>query len=142
MVLNEKGIIKQFDLVIYPLDFVVVIGADLVDEVDKEYKPFESKYSGFNPPCKETPAATFNVIQKVTEKPCIMVWFNSLEDCKGSHFCHEVIHSALEIFKFIGAEVDVDNQEPFAYLSGNLFRLLNGAFYEFRDYKPKITKKK
>ena len=142
MILNSKGIIRQFDLVIYPLDFVVVIGAKLKDEVEKEYKPAEPEYVGFNPPTYEHPAATFNVVQKSTYKPCVMIGVSSLEDCKGSFFCHEVTHAALELYKFIGAEVDVENQEPFAYLTGNLFRLLNGAFYELRDYKPEKLKTK
>ena len=36
MVLNEKGIIKEFELVVYPINFVVVIG-DMETEVNKDY---------------------------------------------------------------------------------------------------------
>jgi hypothetical protein len=141
MVLNEKGIIKQFNLVIYPVDFVVAIGA-VKEELEKVYKPADEQYVGFGEPNDAHPCKTFEAIQKEGDVPCSLIWIKDLEACRGSYFCHEVGHSALDIFAFIGAKPDVDNQEPFTYLLGNLFRLLNGAFYEFRDYKPKKSKKK
>ena len=141
MVLNEKGIIKQFNLVVYPVDFVVAIG-DVKEELEKIYKPADDKYVGFGNPSEEHPAKTFEAIEIETNVPCSLVWFKDLVSCRGSYFCHEVGHAAMDIFAFIGAEPDVENQEPFTYLLGNLFRLLNGAFYEYSDYKPKKSKKK
>ena len=141
MVLNEKGIIRQFNLVIYPVDFVVAIG-DVKEELEKIYKPANDKYVGFGKPTEENPGKTFEAVEIKTGVPCSLIWFKDLDSCRGSYFCHEVGHSAMDIFAFIGAEPDVENQEPFTYLTGNLFRLLNGAFYELRDYKPNKSKKK
>lgn len=139
--LSEKGIIKQFNLVIYPVDFVAAIG-DVKEELEKIYKPTDDKYVGFGYPTEEYPCKTFEAIEKETGVPCSLIWVKDLESCRGSYFCHEVGHTAMDIFAFIGAEPDVSNQEPFCYLLGNLFRLLNGAFYEYKDYKPKKSKKK
>jgi len=143
MVLNQKGILKQFNLVIYPVDFVVAIG-DVKKEVDELYKPADEQYVGFGVPTEENPGKTFEAIEKATETPCSLIWIKDLESCRGSYLCHEVGHSAMDIFGFIGAKVDIANQEPFCYLLGNLYRLINGAYNEYKDFldKKKTTKKK
>lgn len=144
MILNEKGILKTFDLVIYPIDVTVVIG-DMKDEVEKNYKPYEIGFDGFAPPTEDTPAITFQVLEKETNDYNIMVWIKDFDHCKGSHFCHEAGHAALEIFRYIGASVELDNQEPFTYLLGTVFRFINGAFYEYKEFleakKSKTIKK-
>lgn len=133
MVLNEKGIIKQFNLVVYPVDFVVAIG-DVKKELEKVYKPADDKYVGFGIPTEENPGKTFEAVEIETNYSCSMIWIKDLESCRGSYICHEVGHSALDIFEYIGAEVDTTNQEPFTYLLGTLYRLANGAFNEYKDY--------
>ena len=141
MVLNKKGILKQFSLVVYPVDFVVAIG-DVKKELEKTYKPADDKYVGFGNPTKENPARTFEAVEIDTGFPCSLVWVKDLDSCRGSYFCHEVGHAALDIFAYIGAKVDTDNQEPFTYLLGNLYRLINGAYFELKDYEPKKSPKK
>jgi len=142
MVLNEKGIIKQFDLIIYPVNVLVAIG-DVKEALEKEYQPADEKYVGFGAPTDEHPAITFEAIQKEGDIPCSMIWIKDLNSCKGSYMCHEVGHAALDIFGFIGAKVDIENQEPFCYLLGNIYRLVNGAYYEYKDFlEKKQTKKK
>ena len=140
MILNEKGIIKEFDLVIYPVNFVVAIG-NVKEELEKEYKPADENYVGFGRPTDENPCKTFEALQIKGDYPCSLIWVKDLDACRGSYFCHEVGHSAMDIFAFIGAEPDVKNQEPFAYLLGNLFRLLNGVFYEYKEYLEKKNNK-
>lgn len=141
MVLNEKGIIKEFDLVIYPTHLIVVIG-ELSNEVHQLYKPDDPQYDAFLSPDEEHPCKTYTVLNKKDDGFDIMVWVKDLGSCKGHHFCHEVGHAALEIFKFIGAEVDVNNQEPFCYLIGNLYRLMSGTYDELINYKSKKSSKK
>lgn len=141
MVLNEKGIIKEFDLVIYPINFIVVIG-DMEKEINKDYSPNDDRCNWIGKPSEGTAGRTYLIHNSDTNQIEVMIWVPSIEECKGSVFAHECSHAAMEIFNYIGASVDLENQEPFAYLLGNLFRLLNGAFYEFRDYKPKKSKKK
>lgn len=139
--INKKGIIKQFNLVIYPVDFVVAIG-DVKEELEKIYKPADEKYVGFGVPTDDNPGKTFEAIETKTDVPCTLVWIKDLESCRGSYICHEVGHAALDIFAFIGATVDTDNQEPFTYLLGNLFRLFNGSYCELKDFVDKKSKTK
>lgn len=141
MVLNEKGILRQFSLVVYPIDLVVAIG-DMEDEINKRYIPRDKQYDWLSPPPEEVAEAAYNVEEKETGLYCLMIWIPKIDDCKGSYFCHESGHLAIEIFKYIGAHIDYDDQEPFCYLLGTIFRLINGAFYELKDYKPKKSKKK
>ena len=140
MILNEKGIIKDFDLVIYPVDFTVVIG-NMEDEVNHEYAPNEDGRNWISGPSPDCAGRTYLIHNSSTNQLGVLIWITSYEQCKGSVFAHECSHAAMEIFNYIGASVDLENQEPFAYLLGNLFRLLNGAFYEYRDYLEKKNNK-
>ena len=141
MTLNNKGIIKEFELVIYPINFIVVIG-DMEEELNHGYAPNEESCNWISGPSEETAGRTYLIHDSDTNQMSVMVWIRNLDECKGSVFAHECSHAAMEIFNYIGATVDLENQEPFAYLIGNLFRLLNGAFYELRDYKSNKVKKK
>ncbi len=140
MVLNETGILRRFNLVIYPIDFVVAIG-DVETDVNNYFAPNDENANWLIAPGKGVPGSTY-LVHTEDKQLCVMVWIRSLDDCRGSVFAHECGHAALEIFRYVGAKADFDNQEPYCYLLGNLFRLLNGAFYELRDYKPKNKSKK
>lgn len=139
MVLNEKGNLKQFNIVIYPVDFVVAIG-ELEDEVNKYYRPYEEEYADAHIAPPRTTGCTYRVKERETDIPCVLVWFRSIEEFTGSIVTHEVNHAALEIFQYIGAKVNFDDQEPFCYLSGNLARLAIGCFYEIPGIKPPVVK--
>lgn len=141
MVLNERGILKSFNLVVYPPHLVVVIG-DMKEEVHRLYKPDDPEYNAFLPPTEECPCKTYTVLDKEDEGFDILIWVNNLDSCKGHHFCHEVTHAALEIFKYVGATIDVENQEPFCYLTGNLYRLMAGTYDEYNDFLKAKDKKK
>lgn len=138
MVLNKKGIIQQFGLVVYPVDFVVVIG-DMEDKVNELYKPFcESKNWIVFP---NTSGATYQIREKATNIPCIMIWVQEKEEFTTSIVSHECAHAAMEIWRYIGSEVSLENQEPFAYLLGNLVRLAVGCFYEIPGITPPVVSK-
>ena len=142
MVLNEKGIIKEFELVIYPINFIAVIG-DMENDLNNSYAPDEKDGNWISGPSPDTAGRTYIIHDSETNQMSVMIWIRSLEECRGSIFAHECSHATMEIFNFIGATVDLENQEPFAYLSGALFRLLNGAFFEYKDFlEKKKTKKK
>lgn len=49
------------------------------------------------------------------------------EDVQLDHIAHEAYHIASEIFRDIGAEHDIDNQEPAAYLIGWCARCISSA---------------
>ena len=143
MILNEKGILKEFDLVIYPVQLVFALG-DFEKEINQRYKPYDEHFNYIGFP-KNNPAATFNIKVKKTGDVACMIWIPKTDDVRGSYLCHEAGHVALEIFKYIGAHIDYDDQEPFCYLQGAIFRFCNNAFYHWKDYmdkKNKTTKKK
>lgn len=137
MILNEKGNIKQFNLVIYPVEYVVVIG-ELEEEVNKYYTPFEDDFNYIAAP--KSTACTYRVKEKSTGINCIMVWFGKLDEFTSSIVTHEVCHAAMEIFTYIGTKPNPDDQEPYCYLAGNLARLAVGCFYEIPGIKPPVVK--
>ena len=141
MILNEKGILKEFELVVYPLPFVAVIG-DLEKEVNDAYAPVDEGYTAIGKPGEGYGATTYHVRNKETSQLCCLVWVPNMEECKGSNFAHEAGHVTLEVFKYIGAHIDYEDQEPFCYLLGTIFRLMNGAFYEWKEFLEKKDKKK
>lgn len=48
----------------------------------------------------------------------ILIRFRSKSDMKMENIAHEAVHAALEIFDYVDARIEYDNQEPFAYLVG------------------------
>lgn len=141
MVLSEKGILKEFELVVYPVPIVVAIG-NVDKEVNNEYIPLDEHYDTIGKPGEGYGATTYHVKDRESQRFCLLVWFPDLESCRGSFMCHEAGHTALEIFRYVEARVDFDNQEPFCYLLGSIFRLINGAFHEYQEYLEKKKKPK
>lgn len=137
MYLTKKGSIQQFNLVIYPIDFVVVIG-DLEEEVNKLYKPYEEEYNHIAKP--RNTGACYRVVEKETGIKCTMIWIKNIEEVTGSIVAHECTHAAMEIFIYIGTTPNPNDQEPFCYLVGNLVRLTVGCFYEIPGIQPPVVK--
>lgn len=137
MILNKKGILKQYNIVIYPVDFVVVIG-EMEEEVNNLYMPYEEEFKDAHiaPPSKT--GCTYRVKERATEIPCIMVWIGKKDECTSSIVTHECDHAALDIFAYIGAKITYEDQEPFCYLAGNLVRLAVGCLYEIPGVKPPV----
>lgn len=138
MILNKKGILQQFGLVIYPVDYVVAIG-ELEEEVNKYYTPYENDYNYIAPP--KSTGATYRVKERATGIPCIMIWIKDKMEFTTFIISHECCHAALEIWNYIASEVSLTNQEPFCYLIGNLVRLAVGCFYEIPGIQPPVVKK-
>ena len=72
MILNEKGIIKQFNLVIYPVDFVVVIG-EMEEEVNTLYQPYEKGYEDAHIAPPSSTGVTYRVRERETGISCILI---------------------------------------------------------------------
>ena len=138
MVLSDKGNIKQFNLVVYPIDFVVVIG-DLEEEVNTLYQPYEEEYKNAHIAPPSSTGTTYRVRERSTGIPCVLIWIGKKEEFTSSIVAHECTHAALEIWIYIHSEVSLTNQEPFAYLLGNLVRLAVGCFYEIPGIKPPVV---
>lgn len=133
MVIQDK-VLKRFDLVIYPIDFVVAIG-DVEEDVNAEYAPNQPEANWIGMPGEGTAGRTYNIHNKKDNKICVMVWFPTLKDCTGPIICHEAGHAALEVFNYIGATINPEeDQECFCYLLGTLFRMTNGSCKELKEY--------
>lgn len=142
MVLNKKGIIKEFELVVYPYHIVAVLG-DMEEEVNKLYKPLDEGYDVIGKPKEGADATTYHVRNKESSICSELIWFCDEKSICNSNITHESNHAALDIFAFIGAELNYNDQEPFCYLSGAISRLISGTYKEYLDSKrPKTTKKK
>lgn len=139
MVLNKKGILQQFGLVIYPVDFVAVIGK-LDKEVNELYRPYEEEFKDAYIAFPNSTGSTYKVKERATGIPCILIWIGKKEEFTTSIVAHECTHAALEIWQYIGSEVSLTNQEPFAYLLGTLVRLAVGCFYEIPGIEPPSIK--
>ena len=139
---NEKGILKQFSLVVYPIDVVVAIG-DIEEEVNEVYAPNNEKANWIGKPLESSSGSTYLVHTKEDNQLCVMVWIRNFDECKGSVFAHEAGHVSLEVFNYVGATINPEEeQECFCYLLGTVFRLINGAFYEWKELLEKKDKKK
>ena len=138
--INEKGIIEQYDLVIYPIEFVVVIG-DMEEEVNKLYESAEEGYEGAYIAKPVNTGATYKVKEKETGVHCLMVWIKEKEQFVTSVVAHECGHAVLELWSAIGSEVSLTNQEPFCYTLGNLVRLAVGTFYQLPGIEPPTFRK-
>lgn len=55
---------------------------------------------------------------KDTKKLGELIWFPNETSIEQEKVTHESVHAAMDIFRDIGADVDIGNQEPFAYLAG------------------------
>lgn len=102
--INEKGIIKEFDLIVYPLRFIVAIG-DVEKEINTRYEPYEAEYNWLGAPKESYKASTYRVKLKKGGWYAILIWYSSIEDFTGETLTHECNHAALTVFDFIGAKI-------------------------------------
>lgn len=104
--------IHEFDPVIYPRRLWVVVNcpASVLNDM------FEDKYEDL------PESASAEVVPARRLKPevlgGVLVRFKSKKDMTTSIITHESSHAAMEIYDYIGAKVDIQNQEPFSYLAG------------------------
>lgn len=117
--------IYQFDPQIYPRRLWVSVGAsteELQQKFGKEdIKGFDDSYY----------AETMAVQQKEPLLGGVLVRFQDLKAMTPETISHEASHAAIEIFNYCDCRIDVDNQEPFAYLVGWVVRCIE----EVRDVK-------
>jgi len=140
--INEKGIIKEYNLVVYPPHYVVVIG-DVEKEINSVYIPYDKDYNWIGwPKDEKVDGGTFNVKNKKTNVSSVLVWFKTLKDFTPETMTHECDHAALEIFNYTGSKIHFDNQEPYCYLAGNMAKLAYQTYSEYRNYLEKNKKNK
>ena len=102
--------IFEYNPVIYPRKLWVSVGASTkeLNEVFEEVGDMEDS----------TIATVYSVCRTENKMGGMLIRFNNRMDMTPSVIAHESVHAAMGIYGYVGAEVDLDNQEPFAYLVG------------------------
>lgn len=123
---SKKTTIHEFDPCIYPRLLWVVKGGSLEGiqgtlEITCECE--ENEKGG---------AVTLPAKRKEDGRLGYCIWFPESGGMKrGDWMAHESTHASLCIFDDIGASVSYEDQEPFAYLVGWVFKCMD----EVRKYK-------
>ena len=102
--------IFEYNPVIYPRKLWVSVGASTkeLNEVFEEVEDMEDSAI----------ATVYSVCRTENKMGGMLIRFNNRMDMTPSVIAHESVHAAMGIYGYVGAEVDLDNQEPFAYLVG------------------------
>ena len=118
--------IYQFDPQIYPRNLWVSVGAS-VEELQEKFGKEDIKEDLDD----SYYAETYPVQQKETLLGGVLIRFQDLKAMTPENMAHEATHAALEIFDCCDCRIDVENQEPFAYLVGWIVKCIE----EVRDVK-------
>lgn len=122
---NEKGYFSVY-MGIYPRTLFVVRGNIKKSIYNDNFQgrcgeELDTNIEGTDGSC------VWSVIEKGTNKYGYLVRLYRVQD--KSDLAHESVHVAFEVFRDIGSNVDIENQEPFAYLvewiTKQLLRVLN-----------------
>lgn len=104
--------IFEFNPQIYPRRLWVSVSAsteELQERFGNDYiKDFDDSYY----------AETCAVQQKEPLLGGVLIRFQDLKAMSLENIAHEAAHAAIEIFNYCDCRIDVENQEPFAYLVG------------------------
>lgn len=108
--------IHRYPMGIYPRTLWITFDAT-PEELNLQFptggsddKPFEAM--------PETCDAVVNSVCDATNKGGFLIRFDGKGSARMGVVAHEADHVADEVYKFIGAVPDVDNNEPHAYLAG------------------------
>lgn len=104
--------IYQFDPQIYPRRLWVSVGAS-TEELQRKFGKKD-----INDMDDSYYAETQTVQQKEPLFGGVLVRFQDLKAITPETISHESTHAALEIFDYCDCRIDIENQEPFAYLVG------------------------
>lgn len=132
MIFKNKGIIEEFNTIIYPLRIVVAIG-DVEKEVNNSFKPRDARYNYIAPRVEACEASVYEVEKKKDGGFYDLLWIYRPKDYSTNILAHECGHLALDVFSYIGARVDYENQEPFCYLLGAIAKFVNSTYYKYID---------
>nr|DAY59051.1 MAG TPA: hypothetical protein [Caudoviricetes sp.] len=108
----NKNQIYEFDPQIYPRKVWVAVGVptkvlndmfeESIEDMDETYDAIVISTRRINPDIKGG----------------ILIRFINKDALTISNITHESTHAAMDIFDYVGAKVDTNNQEPFSYLCG------------------------
>lgn len=109
---------------VYPVYLVVANEAVTLEDLKKDF--VYSDKGELDEDILNCQCSTSKVYNKKTNRYCMLVKFNHRTDYKDDDkttdlvntVAHEAGHVVLDIYDFIGASVDINNQEPFTYELG------------------------
>lgn len=123
--MNKKARIDTYST-IYDMDFVVANEHVTLDELKKLFK--YSNDQELDEDQEKLNCCTSIVKRKSDNATCLLVKFNNNGDGFSSSgddlldlvdtCSHEAVHVATDIYNCVGATIDVENQENFAYFVG------------------------
>lgn len=105
--------IFEFNPQIYPRRLWVSVGAsteELQEKFGKEVIKEDLDDSYY--------AETYPIQQKEPLLGGVLIRFQDLKAMSLENIAHAAAHAAIEIFNYCDCRIDVENQEPFAYLIG------------------------
>ena len=113
--------IYKFDPVIYPRKIWITYDAT-VEELNKRF-PEGFVENDNHIPFKEIDESSYATVYATREtepkeEAGFLIRFSKKESMTTANITHESIHCASGIFRYIGADIDNVNDEPFAYLCG------------------------
>lgn len=104
----QKGL-YEFDPQIYPRKLWVAVTKGTFSDV------FDTKIEELDESCY---GCVDYVHHKERNLGGFLVRYESVDVINAIQITHESVHVASDIYKYVGATHDLDNQEPFAYLCG------------------------
>lgn len=104
----KKETLHEFDLAIYPRKLWIAVSKSKFEDILDGVSDFDYSYAAIT----ET---TFN---RKTKKGGILIRFASKKEMNIKTITHEATHAAMDIFSYIGANVNLEDQECFSYLCG------------------------
>ena len=109
--------IHEFDPVIYPRRIWITYDAT-AKELNEKFPEGDCSGKVFlDDDLKDSYGAEYSVgVVEPERKGGFLLRFPNKETMTPCNITHECIHAATGIFKYIGASVDTDNDEPFTYL--------------------------
>lgn len=119
----SKVKIHEFDLGMYPRKIWIAITT-------------ENKFDGFSELSKMDDsyyAVVDNAHDNKNNKGGLFIRFANKKAMTAENITHESTHAALEVFDYIEARIDYNNQEPFCYLVGYIARCCE----QVKNYKFK-----
>ena len=111
----SKCKVHEFDPQIYPRKLWIIKGG-LPGDIKDMFILRDGKEIDFE--VDDYDAVTYSVMLKEKKKYGELIWYPDEEKIDPDRITHESVHAAMDIFGDIGAEVDIENQDPFAYLAG------------------------
>ena len=106
-----SDMIHEFDPLIYPRKVWVAVGVP--------HSEIGAMFPDVYPLDESDEASVIHTRRlKPDVKAGVLIRFQNRKAATVATIAHESAHAAMEIFGYIGAKVDLENQEPFSYLCG------------------------